>query len=205
MRMGNRKGLIALAVSASLVIGCGGDGDSDNGDGGDGGGGGNSGGPSIGPINLPEELATTLPENCASQPGFAVNSITINDDGPIVLNDGETHTLDVSMDITPPDDGFQTACLLIRDAGLIPNPIGVGVALVADNGAQGISDLRITCDDGEVKGAGQGVLGGELNRSSGERRTGIYVQHARDERQVGNATVGIQGVKSNRIRIRCRR
>ncbi|QYJ06122.1 hypothetical protein [Qipengyuania flava] len=203
MHGGIGKGLVALVASASLVIGCngrGGDGGNDSGD-----SGGDSGGPSIGPINLPEELATTLPENCASQPGFAVNSITINDDGPIILNDGETHTLDVSMDITPPDDGFQTACLLIRDAGLIPNPIGVGVALVADNGAEATSDLRITCEDGEVKGAGQGILGGELNRSSGERRTRIYVQHARDERQVGNATVGIQGVKSNRIRIRCRR
>ena len=203
MAIGNGKGLVALVVSASLVMACNGRG----GDGGDGNDGndGDGDGPSIGPINLPEELATTLPENCASQPGFAVNSITINDDGPIILNDGEVHTLDVTLAVTPPSDGLQTACLLIRDVGVIPNPIGAGVALVADNGAQGVSALRITCEDGEVKGAGQGILGGELNRSSGERRTRIYVQHARDERQVGDATVGVQGVKSNRIRIRCRR
>ena len=189
-----RKSYASAALCAALVLSACGDRSGNSGE-----------GPSVGPINLPDELATTLPENCESRPGFAINSITINDNGPIDLDEGEVHTLNVTVQSSPPNDGFQTGCLIIRDVGIIPNPIGAGVALVADNGNQVVSDLKITCENGEVKGAGSGILGGDLNRSSGERRTRIYVQHARDERQIGDATIGVQGVKSNRIRVRCQR
>jgi len=118
-------------------------------------------------------------------------------------------TVTVELNQAVPSGEFAIIAYVVRDSEVIRGePIAAGfVGMTSSDGttASRSNNFNLTCVDGDVAGrAISGAFGMDgFDRSTGERNTRIFVQHAEGIRTFLGATVGVKGVKSNRIRVSC--
>ena len=157
-----------------------------------------------------------LDEYCIIPDGVEVVSITLDEaqEGEITETNGRGYRVTVELNREIEDDEACIICLAVRDRELVKgNPLAVGwigVNTVTDDDGISARDnvFILFCDNGNV--AGRAILdqiGGydltQFNGNSGERSTGIFVQHIESFRTLSGNIVGIQGRTSNRIRVSC--
>jgi hypothetical protein len=117
----------------------------------------------------------------------------------------------VTLNRAVPEGEWAIIAYAVRDVELISGlPLCVGfVGMTSGDGTTETREnsFELVCEDGKVAGRATSSLYGmeEWDRSSDERRTGIYVQHVEGIKTFMGITIGIEGVKSNRITVSCPR
>ena len=178
-------GLVLIAVAA---LGCGGRGNQPNG-------------------------APEVPEECALPDGVEVTALALDEsEGGTLPATGERQ-FSVSVTITrtaAAAEAFVPVCFVVRDRDAVASlPVAAGFVglLAGETEVRRETMFRLFCNGAnEVEGRGMPVRGADaLDRSSGERSTRVFVQHAEDVRLIGDQVVGLRGTKSPAIQVECPR
>jgi hypothetical protein len=173
-------------------------------------GGGRSGG------GLPTTDDVIIPEQCVLDEDIEVTELSFRgvDSGLIELDEGEERNIRVWAELDEPSSGPSVVCFVVRDVQVGPAPpIASGFTIVRAGQRvpnQAIEAFAVACENGEIVGRStlSASLGGdEVDASTNERSTRIFIQHTEDVRTfLGTDVVtGLQGERSERIRVRCRR
>ena len=155
---------------------------------------------------LPAGAVLGLPD------GIELTSLVIL--GPDEVTVGTTErAFEIEFELSAPlpaDSPIRIIPVLVRDveairgAPLAANWFGI---LPGQGDGSRANIFKMICEDGKVAGRTNSTFGdadlSDFNRSSGERSTRIFLQHAEETRELGNLTVGVIGLESNRIRVTC--
>lgn len=159
-----------------------------------------------------------IPARCALPAGVTVTSITLNSPSPVNLPANTPTPFSVTAQLSGPvpnDGNIYAACFEVKDSEIVRgDPLAIGfVPFTANVGTTNtITDaFRLTCNvSNEVAGMASPLTlladptTSTFNRSSGERSTRIRVQHLAGIQSFLNiVNVGVSGVRSGRIRVRC--
>jgi hypothetical protein len=155
-----------------------------------------------------------LPTECTLPSGVSVVSMELDEDDAGDLPATGLEGFDVSVNLNRALQSGEVAivCYAVRDKELIAGlPIAVGfVGMTSVDGSRATREdsFNLTCVDGDVEGrtAQSGIDGmDDWDRSTGERNTKIYVQHLEGIETFIGLPTGIDGEKSNKIRVKCPR
>lgn len=154
-----------------------------------------------------------LPDEISLPDGIEVVSLELSEDeaGNLPASGRQGFSVTVTLNRAVPEGEWAIVAYAVRDVELIAGlPLCVGfVGMTSGDGTTATREnsFELVCEDGKVAGRATSSLYGmdEWDRSSGERRTGIYVQHIEGIRTFMGITIGIEGVKSNRITVSCPR
>ncbi len=153
----------------------------------------------------------TISDEMSLPDGVEVVSLGLDEDqsGELPAG-GRRFSVKVKLNRALTTGEYAIVAFAVRDQELIAGkPLCVGwVGVGVSDGVGPVTRedrFELVCEDGKV--AGHAVTSSygedEWDRSSGERSTGIYVQHLEGIKTFLGMPVGIKGVKSNRITIEC--
>ena len=164
---------------------------------------------------LPTTDDVEIPEQCQLDENISVAELSFRDVGDrIELSEGETRPVKVwaKLESAAPPGAVTVICFVVRD-------VQVGFSPILANGFTAIQAGRteptiavegfsVTCRDGKVAGISTltAPFGGDgADASSNERSTQIFLQHTGELRTFLNTetVTGLQGVRSDRIRVVC--
>ena len=152
----------------------------------------------------------SLPDEISMPDGIEVVSLTLNGGKDIDIGSGKTGiSVTVTLNKAVPEGEWAIIAYAVRDKELIPGaPLCVGfVGMTNSDGTSATRDnsFYLVCDDGKVAGRAVSSVYGmdDWDRSSGERSTKIYIQHVEGIKTFLGATIGITGVKSDKINAEC--
>ena len=165
---------------------------------------------------LPTTDDVAIPEQCELDGDVAVAELGFRDvnGDRIELSEGETRAIKVwaRLEAAAPAGGASVICFVVRDVQVPFSPI-IATGFTAIPAGQtepnfAVEGFSVTCQDGKVAGVSTltGPFGGDAaDASTNERSTRIFIQHTEELRTLlGTETVvGLQGVKSDRIRVVC--
>lgn len=166
------------------------------------------------PGQSPPGNADPIPEVCGLADGDTVRSLTINNDSPIELGEGESESLSVTVNLDAPASEAGIVCIELKDSEIVRGePLAVGFVIVPDGQSSATSSVAfdVICIDRDVEGRVNPlvtafVFGGDasdVENSSRERSTRVRAQELRGIQTFLGAAVGTVGEKSQRIRVRC--
>ena len=166
-------------------------------------------------VLLPSCRTTTedLPDEITLPDGIEVLSLELDEDeaGDLPASGTRGFSVTVTLNRAIPSGEFGIIAFAVRDVELVSGlPLCVGFVGMTNGDGTSVTRANVfnlVCDDGDVAGRAISSVFGmdDWDRSSGERNTRIYVQHVAGIRTFLGATIGIDGVKSNRIRVECPR
>lgn len=167
---------------------------------------------------LPTTGDFAIPEQCEVREGVEVVELGFSgvDSGRIELDEGETRRIAVTARLAnpAPTPGLTTLCFVVRDVQAPVAPViaaGFTPVLAGETEPnRPFEAFAVTCEDGEVVGESISLHSDDaddIDDSTNERRTNIYIQYTGDlQTFLGSDVVtGIDGVKSERIRVVCNR
>ncbi len=154
--------------------------------------------------SLPTGFEFNLPDD------IEVVSIELNSDKDVDLGSDEVGlSVTITLSESVPEDIGYIIPFVVRDVELIGGkPLCAGfIGMTSADGIDASRDniFELVCDDGEVAGRAISSSYGmdDYDDSSGERSTSIYVQHLEGIKSFLGLTVGVKGVKSNKIKATC--
>ena len=153
-------------------------------------------------------------EGCELPPGVSVVSLELNEDqaGELPASGEVGFTVTATLNRSLTGDEFAMVCYIVGDSEVIRgDPIAAGFVYISSSDGDSATrdnNFNLTCEDGKVAGRAISSINDmdQYDRSTGERNTRIYVQHPEGLQSfAGLLTVGVNGPKSNRIRVECPR
>jgi len=155
----------------------------------------------------------TLPDEITLPDGIEVVSLELDEDeaGELPASGTRGFSVRVTLNRAIPSGEIGIIAFAVRDADLITGaPICVGFVGMTNSDGTSVTRedvFNLVCDGGDV--AGRAISSAfdmdDWDRSSNERSTRIFVQHVAGIRTFLGATIGIDGVRSNRIQVECPR
>lgn len=171
------------------------------------------------PSTPPTTADIFVPENCQLAEGLSVEVITIDtaDEFLIVGN----MNVPIRVKLSGPAPSVQFVCLVVRDQQVpVSMPITMAVVPVPVNLDHSVNftGFRLGCDaDEHVVASASAGMPTDLDSSTRERRTRIFVQHIENADSFRTLRIllpgsteftafvrGLNGTKSNRVRAKCR-
>lgn len=153
-----------------------------------------------------------LPGTCGLADGDEVTDVTINNVGPIELEEGESENISITVTLNRPATEAAFVCMELKDSELVRgDPMAIGFVVVSAGNASGTNSsvFGVECSDNEIRGTVNGlvalIIGDEvsLQDTTGERSTRVRAQELRGIQTLLGSRVGVAGEQSQRIRVRC--
>ena len=161
--------------------------------------------------NIPkaDELEDSIPQECSLPSGVEVESISLDASQAGDINSSpKGYDVTVKLNRELNDGEIAVVCYAVRDVQVTPKIIAGGfVGILPGQGDEvtRADNVKLACDSNDdVTGAQTGLMA-PLNASSNERNTKFYVQHIKGIKNFLNIPSGINGEKSNKIRVKCPR
>ena len=125
----------------------------------------------------------------------------------------EEQAFDIEFELSAPlpaESPIRVSPVLVRDVEVIRGaPLAISWFAILPGQDEGTRPnvFRMVCEDGRVAGRTTSTFDdpdlSESDRSSGERSTRIFLQHAEETREFASMTIGVVGTQSNRVRVTC--
>ncbi len=163
--------------------------------------------------NIPkaDDVENSLPSECSIPDGVEVVSMSLNENQEGDINNSPKG-YDVTVELNRRLNSGELAiiCYAVRDKQINPDNViaagFVGVTSADGNIITREDSFLLKCnEDNDVEGAQTISFLEDMNDTSNERSTKIYVQNIEGIRSFLNIPTGIKGAKSNKIRVRCPR
>ncbi len=161
--------------------------------------------------SIPNTDEIELPSECSIPDGVEVVSMSLNESQAGDINNSpKGYDVTVELNRELEDGELAIICYAVRDKQINPNNIiaagFVGVTSADSNVITREDSFLLKCNsDNDVEGAQTISFLEDMNNTSKERSTKIYVQNIEGIRSFLNIPTGIKGEKSNKIRVKCPR